>query len=139
MIILDTNVISEAMTVSPNAKVLQWLSSQPPHLIFTTTISMAEILFGIELLPTGKRRSALLHTSETMFARLFAGRILAFDEVAARAFSRIAASRRTRGQPIATLDAQIVAISRAHGAALATRNTAHFEDCDVQLVNPWLD
>jgi predicted nucleic acid-binding protein len=139
MIILDTNVISEAMTVSPNAKALQWLSSQPPQLLFTTTVSMAEILFGIELLPVGKRRSGLLKTAETMFATIFAGRILAFDESAARAFSGIAAARRMRGRPMATLDAQIVAICRANGAMLATRNTAHFEYCDVQLMNPWLD
>jgi len=139
MIILDTNVISEAMLPMPNGKVRRWLSAQPSQQMFTTTVSLAEILFGLEILPLGKRRAGLSATAETMFTTLFAQRILAFDGPAARAFPPIAAGRRLRGRPVSVLDAQIAAIAKAHGAALATRNTADFERCGIRLVNPWLD
>ncbi len=139
MTILDTNVISEAMLSSPDPKVLEWLSAQPREQLFTTTVSLAEILFGLELLPPGKRRRDLLATAETMFAKLFPGRLLAFDDSAARSFPIIAAGRRMRGRPIATFDAEIAAIARVHDATLATRNTADFEGCGIRLVNPWVD
>ena len=139
MIILDTNVISEAMLPTPNGKVRQWLSAQPGQQLFTTTVSLAEILYGLEILPLGKRRAGLSATAETMFATLFAQRILGFDGPAARAFPGIAAGRRQRGRPTSVLDAQIAAIAKANGATLATRNTTDFEGCGIRLVNPWLD
>jgi toxin FitB len=139
MIVIDTNVISEAMAVTPNATVSRWLSSQHGPMLFTTTISIAEILYGVELLPGGKRRSGLSLSAEAMFARLFAGRVLTFDEAAARAFPSIAVERRLRGRPITLFDAQIAAIVRANSATLATRNTADFEGCGITLLNPWVD
>jgi toxin FitB len=139
MIILDTNVISEAMSPSPHASVLRWLSGQTTSGLFTTTISLAEIVYGIELLPAGKRRSGLLIAAENMFAKLFAARILSFDEPAARAFASIAVERRLGGRPITLFDAQIAAIARANAANLATRNSADFEACGIRLVNPWVD
>ena len=139
--ILDTNVVSEVMQAEPAAVVLRWLSQKRKEdgELCITTVSMAEILYGIELLPHGKRRTALLAGAEMMFVRVFAGRIFPFEEEAARAFPKIAASRRAQGRPIAELDAQIAAIARARGAILATRNTTDFEDCGVRLVNPWRD
>ena len=137
MTVLDTNVISEAMLPIPDAKVRSWLSAQPSQQMFTTTVSLAEILYGLEILPLGKRRAGLSATAETMFATLFAQRILVFDGPAARAFPSIAAGRRLRGRPISVLDAQIAAIAKANGATLATRNTSDFEGCGVRLVNPW--
>jgi hypothetical protein len=139
MIVLDTNVISEAMSSSPNPTVTRWLSDHPSSLLFTTTISLAEILYGIELLPHGKRRSGLLLVTENMFPKLFAERVLPFDEAAARVFAPIAVHRRSTGRPITLFDAQIAAIAKANGAALATRNTADFEQCGVGVVNPWVD
>ena len=139
MIVLDTNVISEAMLPLPNRQVRQWLSSQPSPQLFTTAVSLAEILYGIEILPLGKRRGGLLDTAEKMFATVFAQRVLTFDELAARAFSSIASKRRSQGRPTSTLDAQIAAIAQVHGATLATRNAADFEGCGIRLVNPWLD
>jgi len=102
-----------------------------------TAITVAEVLYGVELLPKGKRRDSLLFDAEAMFRQDFAHRILVFDEQAARAFSTIAATRRVQGRPIATLDAQIAAIAKANGAVLATRNTPDFVNCGVRLVNPW--
>jgi hypothetical protein len=139
MIILDTNVISETMQPQPSARVIGWWSEQDAtnELFFTTTITVAEILYGIALLPKGKRHNKLLAEAEAMFAEDFAGRILPFDEQAARAFPEVAAGRRTRGRPIAEFDAGIAAIARSRGAAIATRNIADFEDCGLRLVNPW--
>ncbi len=136
--ILDTNVVSEPMRPSPSPAVLAWLAeSHEGGAHFVTTITVAEILFGIELLPRGKRRDRMLAQAEAVFAEDFAGRVLPFDEDAARAFPEIAIQRRTLGRPIADLDAQIAAIARSRGAFLATRNTGDFEGCGIQLVNPW--
>jgi len=138
--ILDTNVLSELMKPAPSPEVVHWVTSRrSTRELCLTTITVAEILFGIELLPRGKRRDGLLTDAETTFAEDFAGRILPFDEGAARAFPEIAVSRRVRGRPIALFDAQIAAIARAHGAWLATRNTADFEGCGIRLANPWVD
>ncbi len=139
MTVLDTNVLSELMSSTPEPAVRQWLDRQPSHQLFTTSISMAEILQGIELLPAGKRRAGLLAAAQTLFTGLFSGRVLPFHEDAARAFAPIAVNRRTRGRPISLFDAQIAAIARASGATLATRDTADFEECGVALVNPWHD
>jgi toxin FitB len=136
MIVLDTNVLSELMSPSPAEAVHHWLSREAPDQTFTTTVTMAEILQGIELLPPGKRRAALSAAAQNMFG-LFAGRILSFHEDAARAFGPISVLRRRHGRPISLFDAQIAAIARAHGATLATRNVADFEGCGLRLINPW--
>jgi predicted nucleic acid-binding protein len=136
--ILDTNVVSEPMRPSPSAAVLQWLSQKPEHgHFFVTTITVAEILFGVELLPRGRHCDKMLAEAQATFAEDFAGRVLPFDEEAARSFPEIAIRRRVQGRPISDLDAQIAAIAHSHNAVLATRNTADFEGCGVRLVNPW--
>jgi len=137
MIILDTNVLSEVMKPAPAAQVLRWLAAYPAARLFTTTIAEAEILYGLELLPEGKRRTALQSAVEAMFEEDFAGRILPFDEDAAGRFAKIAAARRAMGRPITQFDAQVAGIARSRGAALATRNTSDFEHCGVRVVNPW--
>ena len=138
MIILDTNVLSETMKPVPAAEVLQWLAGQPAARQFTTSISQAEILYGLEIMPKGKRRAVLQSAADAMFESVFAGRILPFDADAARLFPRIAAARRALGRPIAQADAQIAAIARSRqGASLATRDTSDFESCGIALLNPW--
>lgn len=137
MTLLDTNVISELMKAMPAPSVLAWMSLQPPDDLFISTISMAEILFGIELLPKGKRRDGLLQEAEITFSRDFAGRVLGFDEQAARMFGSIVAARRIHGRPIGIADGQIAAIARCHQASLATRDTGDFEGCGIKLINPW--
>ena len=139
MLVVDTNVISEIMQLQPSPRVLEWWAQQPPAELFTSAVTVAEILCGIELLPKGKRRERLLAEAEAMFAQDFAERILSFDESAAREFAEIAAGRRALGRPIAEFDAQIAAIASAHRATLATRNLADFDGCGVRLVNPWRD
>ena len=137
MIILDTNVLSEVMRPAPAVRVLEWLAKESAHSVFTTTIAMAEILYGIELLPKGRRRAALEAAALAMFEEDFAGRILPFDGDAARVFPKMAAARRTSGRPITQFDAQIAAIARSRGAAIATRNSGDFEECGVTVLNPW--
>jgi len=137
MIILDTNVLSEVMRPSPSARVLEWLAKESPLSVFTTAIAMAEILYGIEFLPKGRRRAALASAAAAMFEEDFAGRIVPFDSDAARFFPKITAARRASGRPITQFAAQIAAIARSRGAAIATRNTGDFEDCGVAVLNPW--
>jgi toxin FitB len=137
VIILDTNVLSELMRPRPSATVVSWVGKQPAAELFTTSITEAEIFYGVELLTRGRRRDGLLAAAEAMFAQDFAGRILAFDSEAARGFARIAAHRRAAGKPISHADSQIAAIVRLHGALLATRNVADFADCEIRLIDPW--
>jgi len=139
MILLDTNVISELMRPESSPVVLKWFSRQQPQELYSSSVSLAEIFYGIELLSEGKRRKDLFAGAERMFTKVLAGRVFAFEDEAAHAFARIASVRRKAGRPIAELDAQIAAIAHVHGALLATRNTADFEGCGIRLVNPWLD
>jgi len=140
MTVLDTNVVSEVMLSSPSSAVVAWFEKvRSVDELFLTTITLAEILYGIEILPLGKRRDSLKSDAEAMFTEDYSGRVLVFDEHAARAFAQIASSRRRLGRPIAELDAQIAAIAHIHDAVLATRNTGDFEGCGIRLINPWVD
>ncbi len=135
MIILDTNVLSEAIRPEPAPAVLRWLAAQAA--LFTTVISESEIFYGLALLPKGRRRDSLKIAAQRMFAEDFSDRVLPFDSVAARAFAEIVATRRRQGGPIGILDAQIAAIARAQRAALATRDVGEFHGCGIELLDPW--
>jgi toxin FitB len=137
MILLDTNVISELMRRGPNAQVVAWIQDRSRSRLGITTITEAEILYGIELLPKGRRKHALLTTAQTMFSEDFRGRIYPFNSDAAYAFAKISAMRQTQGKPISQLDAQIAAIVQTLGAELATRNMKDFEGCGIKVLNPW--
>lgn len=138
MIILDTNVISEVLKETPAIQVARWFGEQEPARVFTTSVTRAEILYGIEILPLGQRRESLRDAVTKMLQLRFAERVLPFDEVAAEAFALIAAQRRRRGQPINQFDAQIAAIARARGAAVATRDMGDFSNCGIELIDPWV-
>ena len=137
MIVLDTNVLSEALRPSPDTSVLDWLAKQPRASLFTTTVTRGEILYGIRLLSDGKRRRGLWDAAIKIFSDDFAGQVLSFDSDAADMYAEIAASRRAAGKPISQFDAMIVAMARSRGASLATRNVKDFEDCGVDVTNPW--
>lgn len=138
MIILDTNVLSELMRPEPSARVAAWVANQPATELCTTSITEAEVFYGIELLAKGKRREGLLAAAEAMFAEDLAGRVFGFESEAARSFSKIAAQRRSLGRPISHADAQIAAIAQVRGAKLATRNITDFHDCGIDVVDPWI-
>jgi len=137
VIILDTNVISEFMRVSPNPVVMDWISQQQSSNLFTTSITQAEVYYGFALLPEGKRRNDLESAARLMFKQDFEERILTFDSAAAVEYAILAAFRRQIGKPISQADAQIAAISKANRAVLATRNIPDFCDCQLVLSDPW--
>jgi toxin FitB len=137
MVVLDTNVISEVIKPDPSEKVTGWLARERPSNIFTTAITQAELLYGIELMPQGRRRSALKAAVVRILTEVLVDRILPFDSDAAQVYARIAASRRAMGKPIAEPDAQIASISYSRGAVLATRNVGDFEHCGIKVLNPW--
>src|SRR5437016_4022067 len=126
MIVLDTNVLSEVLLPRPAAALQRWMEARSATSLFTTAISEAEIYYGVALLPKGRRRAALEGLVASIFGEEFSGRILPFDSAAAKAFAEIAATRRQLGRPLSTADAQIAAIARSRGAAMATRNVADF-------------
>jgi hypothetical protein len=137
VIVLDTNVISELMKPAPAGSVLRWMAEHPATGLYTTSVTQAEILHGIMLLPAGKRRNALEAAAEAMFNEDFGGRILPFGPDAARPYAQIAAQRRRAGRPISQFDAQIAAVARSAGAAIATRNVTDYEGCGVKVLDPW--
>jgi predicted nucleic acid-binding protein len=137
VIVLDTNVLSELMRPNPSSRVTAWMRQQPRPQLAVTAITEAEIFYGIELLPPGKRKNHFLSMAESMFAEDLRGRRLPFDSEAARLYAKIASVRRAKGKPISPADAQIAAIVLAHKAVLATRNTMDFDACGVPLINPW--
>jgi predicted nucleic acid-binding protein len=137
MIVLDTNVVSELMKPRPAESVVQWLATLPTTSVYTTSITQAEILHGLLLLPLGRRRDGLEQAATAMFREDFAGRILGFSSDAALPYALIASERRRAGRPISHFDAQIAAIARTTGAALATRNVPDFDGCGLKLIDPW--
>jgi predicted nucleic acid-binding protein len=138
VIVLDTNVISEALRPTPSVKVLAWLRSEPLAALFTTAITEAELLYGAAVLPDGRRRRSLEAAIMQILATQFPGRILPFDSAAAREFADIAATRRRTGHPIAEADGRIAAIARSRGASLATRNVGDFAGCGLTVIDPWV-
>lgn len=139
MIVLDTNVLSELLRPTPEPRVVSWIRRHAPSALFTTTLSQAEMLFGVATMPAGRRRRTLEAAVPAIFAEEFGGRVLAFDGSAAVEFSRIAAARRASGRPVAQLDAMIAAIAASRGAGLATRNVKDFDGIGLVLINPWED
>jgi predicted nucleic acid-binding protein len=137
VIVLDTNVISEAMRPAPDGHVLTWLDALRPDDTYTTAICASEILYGIARMPEGKRRRELEQVAARLFTERLRGRVLPFDHAAAPHFAAIANARRAAGTPISVQDAQIAAIARSMGAVVATRNTTDFHDTGVTVVNPW--
>ena len=139
MIVLDTNVVSELMRPSPDLTVEAWVAGRPAATLFLSSVSEAELRYGIVIMPEGRRREALKLEVEAMLNEDFAGRVLPFDSHAARVYAEIAAASRALGRPASQSDAQIAAIARSRGMAVATRNIRDFEGMAVDLINPWTD
>ena len=137
MIVVDTNVISELTRQAPAPGVVSWLDSLAADEVATTAITAAELLYGVERLPDGRRKTELAAAIHSLLGDDFAGRVLAFDEQAAWRYAEIVSRRERLGPAIGFPDAQIAAICRAIGATLATRNTDDFEETGIDLINPW--
>jgi toxin FitB len=137
MIILDTNVVSEMIRPTPCERVIKWISSQPALLLYTTSITQAEMMYGMEILTKGKKKKVLEAALDGMFAEDFRDRVLGFDSSCTKHYAEIGAARKALGRPISQFDAQIAAIARSRKAILATRNSADFADCGIKVTNPW--
>lgn len=137
MIILDTNVVSEPLKPKPDPEVLAWLDRQSPETLYISTISLAELSAGVEVLPAGKRRTALQQALAAHVLPLFQGRVLSFDHDAALAFGRVAAKALAGGNSIDFADCAIAAIATTHRYIIATRNDRDFRSTGVELINPW--
>jgi len=136
VIVIDTNVVSELMRPSPAAQVREWISAQAPDGLCTTAITVAEIRYGLERMPDGRRKQNLLAAATEIFGA-FGDFIHPFDADAAIWYATIVANRDRLGLPIEGFDAQIAAICRARGAALATRNTKDFQKTGIDVIDPW--
>ena len=137
MIILDTNVLSALMQAVPEQAVIAWLDGQPAESVWITSVTEFESRMGLALLPVGRRRRMLTESFERLLKEDLQGRVLAFDSDAAREAAALAARRQRAGRPVDVRDTQIAGIALARRATLATRNTKHFSDLAVNVVNPW--
>lgn len=137
MIVLDTNVVSELMKAAPAQSVTDWLDAQPVSDLWLTSVTVAELMYGVARLPKGRRRTAVASAIAEMINEDFAGRIHDFDAAAAHRYGEIVVRRETLGRPISMADAEIAAICHVHGATLATRNTNDFADTGIALRDPW--
>src|SRR5450755_1431282 len=136
MIILDTNVLSALMYQMPDKNVVAWLDRQPRTSIWTTSITILEVRFGLQIMAGGKRRSALMQAFEGVLEKID-HRVVSFDVAAAQHAGDLMASRHKKGRPGELRDTMIAGIVLAHRATLATRNTVHFDDLAVSVINPW--
>lgn len=137
MIILDTNVLSALMNPLPDETVLRWLNRQPAASIWTTTITLMELRYGIAKMAMGKRRQTLSQGLEQVLREEIEGRIVSFDSAAAEQAAELSALRRRKGKVVEFRDTMIAGITLATRGTLATRNTSDFEDLSVQVVDPW--
>lgn len=137
MIVLDTNVISEALKPVQEKRVLDWLNSQLASSLYTTSVTLAEMLIGIELLPEGRRKASLSAMLAELSERLFSGRILPFDQSVAKTMAEVNKRAVSSGHNILFADCQIAAIAVFHGFAVATRDEAPFRAAGVTVINPW--
>lgn len=137
MILLDTNVISEPLKPKADPSALAWLDAQLAETLHLSTISLAELRYGVSALPHGKRKEGLRLALEGRLLSLFSRRILSFDVAAAEAYGPLRARARAVGKAIGPTDGYIAAIAAAHGLTVATRDIGPFEAAGVPVVNPW--
>ena len=136
MIVLDTNVLSEPLRSRPDGIVAEWLDRHDPETLFLTSVTVAEALFGVELMPEGRRRDQLREATEAIIA-VFGERVLDFDRSAATEYATRVASCRRTGIPVSVADGQIGAIAAAHGFAVATRDVEPFAALGLDVIDPW--
>jgi len=136
MIVLDTNVVSEAMKSQPNPGVRAWLNEQAAETLYLSSVTLAELLFGIRALPAGKRKNLLGRALDGLL-ELFDERILPFDTDAARHYAELAVTARKSGRGFPTPDGYIAAIAASRGFIVASRDCSPFEAAGLTVINPW--
>ena len=137
MILIDTDVVSEPLRPSPEARVVAWIDAQPVATLYLSAITVAELRFGVASLPAGRRRTRLQENIERRVLPLFAGRVLPFDLAASQSYAELMARARSAGVAVSRSDGYIAAIAAANGMLIATRDTGPFEAAGLDVVNPW--
>jgi predicted nucleic acid-binding protein len=137
MIVLDTNVVSEAMKPEPHPAVRAWLNGQATETLYLSTVTVAELLFGIGALPVGRRKDLLAQTLDGLM-RLFRDRVLPFDMDAARCYAELAVSAKTAGRGFPTPDGYMAAVASSRGFMVASRDTEPFKAANIRVINPWI-
>ena len=136
MIALDTNVLSELARKLPNPRVAAWFQQQSLHTLYVPSVVVAEMLWGVAILPAGKRKDELSRSVEKLLQK-FEGRILPLDTAAARCYAALASRARNTGQTMGLNDAYTAAIAQAHGCAVASRDVQPYQAAGVPVINPW--
>ena len=136
MIVLDTNVVSEAMRPAPSPAVLDWMDRQAAETLYLSSVTIAELLYGVGALPAGRMKQTLLSTVDGLI-KLFDGRVLPFDLEAARCYAVLAVSARSGGKGFPTPDGYIAAIAVANGFTVATRDAGPFKAAGLDIIDPW--
>jgi toxin FitB len=137
VILLDTNVVSEPLRATPDARVIEWIDAQPLETLFLSAITVAELRAGVALLPAGKRRAGLHQSLEKRVLPLFAGRVLPFDLACTQAYAALMSTARAAGLAIASADGYIAAVAIANGLAVASRDTGPFKAAGATVIDPW--
>ena len=137
MILLDTNVVSEAMRLNPDQHVINWIDAQPLETLYLSSISVAELRAGVALLPPGKRRAALQEGLERELLPLFTGRVLSFDLPCTHQYAELLAKARKLGRALGTADALVAAVAGANAFSVATRDVLPFRGVGLNVINPW--
>ncbi len=137
MILLDTNIVSEIMRPKPNGDVVNWLKAQSLDQLALTSVTLAEIRYGLARISEGKRKLELENRFEFFIERGFGDRIVDFDKVSAEIYGKVVVDREKIGKPIESFDAMIAAIAISRQAKLATRDISGFEECGIEIINPW--
>jgi toxin FitB len=137
MIVIDTNVISEAMRDTANGRVIEWMDAQAVETLFLSAITVAELRFGIAVLPAGRRRDRMGARLEQEVLPVFAGRVLPFDMDTSETYANLMARARQKGRPIGKADGYIAATAACHGLTVATRDMSPFKAAGVPVINPW--
>ena len=138
MILVDTNVISETLRQQPDPAVVRWMDAQSIETLYLSAVTVAELRYGIAVLPEGRRRQVLHSGLEQSVLPLFEGRILPFDGATAESYAELMAAARRRGRGVSAADGYIAATAHAAGLMVATRDTSPFEAVGLVVVNPWL-
>jgi hypothetical protein len=137
--LIDTNVVSEWVKPRPNEGVVRWLAETDEDRIFLSTVTLAELRYGVERLAAGARRKRLDEWLRDELPLRFEGRVLAVDEKVAEAWGRVVARREAAGRPLAIMDAFLAATAEAHGLTVVTRNVGDFKLSTEAVLNPWTE
>lgn len=137
MILIDTNVISELWKAEPNSEVLRWMDAQAIETLFLSSVTVAELRFGIAVMPRGRRKVILHERMEGEVLPLFAGRVLSFDLEASRAYAALMAQVRASGRAVGMADGYIAAIAISRKLTVASRDVSPFAAAGAEVINPW--